>query len=162
EYQSTRTVHYHSALERLTTLGLTFECSCSRRERAGGGYPGTCRGGPTRAGPTATRFRVPDRAQGFPDRVQGECRFELARLGGGAGRRREGPIAYQRGVVVDDALQGITDVVRGADLLDNPPWQLALQQALGLPQPRYAHLPLVTEPGGAKLAKSRRSVPLDP
>jgi glutamyl-Q tRNA(Asp) synthetase len=160
-YQSTRTAHYHAALERLTRLGLTFECSCSRSERAGGGYPGTCRGGPTRSGATATRFRVPDRAQDFLDRVQGECHFELARLGDVIVRRRDGLIAYQLAVVVDDALQGITDVVRGADLLDNTPWQLALQQALGLPQPSYAHLPLVTEPDGAKLSKSRRSVPLD-
>src|SRR5207237_9837626 len=70
--------------------------------------------------------------------------------------------AYQLAVVVDDALQGVTDVVRGADLLDSTPWQLALQGALRLPTPRYAHLPLVTEPGGAKLANSRRSVPLGP
>jgi len=65
-------------------------------------------------------------------------------------------------VVVDDALQGVTDVVRGADLLDSTPWQIALQQALGYPTPRYAHLPLVTEPEGGKLAKSKRSVPLEP
>jgi glutamyl-Q tRNA(Asp) synthetase len=77
-------------------------------------------------------------------------------------RRRDGTFAYQLAVVVDDALQGVTDVVRGADLLKSTPWQIALQQALGLPQPRYAHLPLVTEPDGEKLAKSRRSVALDP
>ena len=70
--------------------------------------------------------------------------------------------AYQLAVVVDDAAQGVTDVVRGADLLDSTPWQIALQQALGLPPARYAHLPVVTEPDGAKLAKSRRSVGLDP
>jgi len=76
--------------------------------------------------------------------------------------RRDGAFAYQLAVVVDDALQGVTDVVRGADLLDSTPWQLALQGALQLPTPRYAHLPLITEPGGAKLAKSRCSVALDP
>jgi glutamyl-Q tRNA(Asp) synthetase len=162
EYQSRRLAHYQAALERLASLGLTFECSCSRRERPGGGYPGTCRGGPTRAGPTATRFRVADQEVSFRDRIQGECRFALARLGDVIVRRRDGLIAYQLAVVVDDALQGVTDVVRGADLLDNTPWQLALQQALGLSPVRYAHLPLVTEPGGAKLAKSRRSVALDP
>jgi glutamyl-Q tRNA(Asp) synthetase len=64
--------------------------------------------------------------------------------------------------VVDDALQGVTDVVRGADLLDSTPWQLALQTALSLPTPSYLHLPLIVEPGGAKLAKSRRSVALEP
>jgi glutamyl-Q tRNA(Asp) synthetase len=161
EYQSRRLPHYRAALERLASLGLTFECSCSRRERPGGGYPGTCRGGPSRSGPTATRFRVADELIAFHDRVQGECRFALAQLGDVIVRRRDGLIAYQLAVVVDDALQGITDVVRGADLIDNTPWQLALQQALGLPTVRYAHLPLVTEPGGAKLAKSRRSVALD-
>jgi glutamyl-Q tRNA(Asp) synthetase len=76
-------------------------------------------------------------------------------------RRRDGVIAYQLAVVVDDAAQGITDVVRGGDLLASSPWQLALQQALRLPTPRYLHLPLVVEPGGAKLAKSRRALPLD-
>jgi glutamyl-Q tRNA(Asp) synthetase len=162
EYQSTRTAHYAAALERLRAAGLTFECSCTRRERAGGGYPGTCRGGPTRPGPTATRFRMEDGTSAFTDLVQGECRFDLGRLGDVIVRRRDGLIAYQLAVVVDDALQGITDVVRGADLLDNTPWQLALQQALGLPRPRYAHLPLITEPGGAKLAKSRRSLPVRP
>ena len=76
-------------------------------------------------------------------------------------RRRDGAFAYQLAVVVDDALQGVTDVVRGADLLDSTPWQIALQQALGLPTPRYAHLPLVVEPGGGKLSKSKRSIALD-
>jgi len=77
-------------------------------------------------------------------------------------RRRDGLFAYQLAVVVDDALQGVTDVVRGADLLDSTPWQMALQQALGLPQLAYLHLPLVLEADGRKLAKSRRCVPLDP
>ncbi len=77
-------------------------------------------------------------------------------------RRRDGVFAYQLAVVVDDALQGITAVVRGADLLASTGWQIALQQSLGLPRPRYAHLPLLTEPGGAKLAKSRHSLALDP
>ena len=163
EYQSERTHHYARALATLTALGLTFECSCSRRERTGeGGYPGTCRDGPTRRRATATRFRVEDRTVCFADRAQGECRFELRERGDVVVRRRDGVFAYQLAVVVDDALQGVTDVVRGADLLDSAPWQLALQGALGLATPRYLHLPLVTEPGGAKLAKSRRSVALDP
>ncbi len=98
----------------------------------------------------------------FQDRAQGVRCFQLRERGDVIIRRRDGAFAYQLAVVVDDALQGVTDVVRGADLLDSTPWQLALQGALGLPTPRYAHLPLVTEPGGAKLAKSRRSVALDP
>ena len=162
EYQSTRTQHYARAQQALTALGLTFQCSCSRRERPEGGYPGTCRNGPRRRGPTATRFRVEDVVVSFQDRAQGVCRFQLRERGDVIIRRRDGAFAYQLAVVVDDALQGVTDVVRGADLLDSTPWQLALQGALRLPTPRYAHLPLVTEPGGAKLAKSRRSVALDP
>ena len=163
EYQSARTHHYAAALATLTALGLTFECSCPRRERTDeGGYPGTCRNGPTRPGATATRFRVDDRAVCFEDRAQGECRFELRERGDVIVRRRDGAFAYQLAVVVDDALQGVTDVVRGADLLDSTPWQIALQGTLRLPTPRYLHLPLVTEPGGGKLAKSRRSVALEP
>ena len=163
-YQSARTEHYARALERLSAAGLTFECGCSRRERANqGGYPGTCRDRPPGPGPTALRFRVEDaRTVRFTDRVQGGCSFALGELGDVIVRRRDRAFAYQLAVVVDDALQGVTDVVRGADLLESTAWQIALQEALGLPRPRYAHLPLVVEPGGAKLAKSRRSIPLDP
>jgi len=96
------------------------------------------------------------------DRLQGRCDFGLRERGDVIIRRRDGTFAYQLAVIVDDALQGVTDIVRGADLLDSTPWQIALQQALGLPIPRYAHLPLVIEPGGEKLAKSRRSVALVP
>jgi glutamyl-Q tRNA(Asp) synthetase len=76
-------------------------------------------------------------------------------------RRRDAIVAYQLAVVVDDAQQGVTDVVRGADLLPSTPWQLLLQRALALPTPRYGHLPIVVEPDGAKLAKSRRSLPVN-
>ena len=163
EYQSKRTPHYLQALTSLDARGLTFECSCTRRERSSqGGYPGTCRAGPRRPGPTCTRFRVADENVSFEDRIQGACTFSLGQLGDVVVRRRDGAFAYQLAVVVDDALQGVTEVVRGADLLDNTPWQLALQQALGFPAPRYAHLPLVVEPHQGKLAKSRRSLPLAP
>jgi glutamyl-Q tRNA(Asp) synthetase len=164
EYQSGRTEHYRRALQSLVTRGLTFECSCSRRERGTeGGYPGTCRQRPVRAGPTAVRFRVDhERVISFRDRLQGSCTFSLRERGDAILRRRDGAFSYQLAVVVDDALQAVTDVVRGADLLDSTPWQLALQEALGLTPPRYAHLPVVVEPSGAKLAKSRRSVGLDP
>ena len=163
DYQSERTEHYCQALEALTAAGATFACSCSRRERDGvGGYPGTCRAGPRHSGPTAVRFRVEDIVVSVEDRLQGRCDFRLRERGDVTVRRRDGAFAYQLAVVVDDALQGVTDVVRGADLLDSTPWQIALQQSLRLPALRYAHLPLVTEPGGEKLAKSKRSVPLDP
>jgi glutamyl-Q tRNA(Asp) synthetase len=162
ERQSDRHDAYAGALAELERLGLTFPCSCSRRELVNEhGYPGTCRAGPRSEGPTAQRFRVGSGPVAFRDRLQGECRFDLGALGDVIIRRRDGAFAYQLAVVVDDAAQGVTDVVRGADLLDSTPWQMALQEALGLPTPRYAHLPLVTEPDGAKLAKSRRSVALD-
>jgi glutamyl-Q tRNA(Asp) synthetase len=163
EYQSARIEHYRGALDELISRGLTFECSCTRHEREGqGGYPGTCRDGPRRAGPTATRFRVADTTLSFEDRLQGSCCFELRERGDVVVRRRDGVFAYQLAVVVDDDLQGITDVVRGADLLDSTPWQVSLQRAMGLAQPSYLHLPLVVEPNGRKLAKSRRCVPVDP
>jgi glutamyl-Q tRNA(Asp) synthetase len=162
EYQSERSAHYAQALASLIALGVTFECSCSRRQRdRESGYPGTCRARPTRSGPTATRFRVADLLVPVEDRLQGRCEFELRERGDVIIRRRDGAFSYQLAVVVDDAEQGVTDVVRGADLLDSTPWQIALQQALKLPTPRYAHVPLVVEPGGEKLAKSKRSVALE-
>jgi glutamyl-Q tRNA(Asp) synthetase len=162
-YQSARRAHYAAALNELGAQGLIFECSCSRRELEGeAGYPGTCRERPQRAGPSATRFRVGDEIITLADRLQGECRFALRERGDVIVRRRDGVFAYQLAVVVDDGLQGVTDVVRGADLLDSTPWQIALQQTLGWRTPRYAHLPLVVEPDGTKLAKSRRSVALEP
>lgn len=168
EYQSRRTAHYQAALERLRAAGLTFQCSCSRRELASEAaartrYPGTCRSGPRHPGPTATRVRIEHtRALSFEDRFQGRIGYPPGALGDVIVRRRDGIFAYQLAVVVDDALQGVTDVVRGADLLESTGWQIALQRALGLPEPRYAHLPVLTECDGAKLAKSRRSLALDP
>jgi glutamyl-Q tRNA(Asp) synthetase len=161
EYQSARTAAYVQALETLSARGATFECSCSRRDRESDrGYPGTCRGGPRREGPTAIRFRVEDIRLTVEDRLQGPCEFLLRECGDVIIRRRDGAFAYQLAVVVDDALQGVTDIVRGADLLGSTPWQIALQQALRLPTPRYAHLPVVTEADGKKLAKSKHSVAL--
>ena len=163
EYQSARTQHYAQALETLRSLGTTFECSCSRRElESETFYPGTCRAGPRRTGPTAVRFRVPEERVRVEDRLQGIHEYTLSECGDVIIRRRDGAFAYQLAVVVDDALQGVTDVVRGADLLPSTPWQIALQRALKVPTPRYAHLPLVTELEGEKLAKSRRSVAIHP
>jgi glutamyl-Q tRNA(Asp) synthetase len=166
EYQSRRTHFYAEALERLRADGHTFECSCSRREIAAEGeaapYPGTCREGPRRAGDTATRLRIDERETlVFEDRFQGRIALAMGHLGDVIVRRRDGIVAYQLAVVVDDGLQGITDVVRGADLLESTAWQIALQRALRQPTPRYAHLPLLLERTGEKLAKSRRSAALD-
>lgn len=165
EYQSRRTDLYAEVLQSLSTAGRTFECSCSRREinAEDSGYPGTCRGGPRRPGDTAIRFRV-DETQTivFDDRFQGQVALAMGKLGDVIVRRRDGVFAYQLAVVVDDALQGVTDVVRGADLIESTGWQIDLQRALGLQTPRYAHLPLLLERAGDKLAKSRRSAALDP
>jgi glutamyl-Q tRNA(Asp) synthetase len=164
-YQSTRRAAYREALAELATAGRTFPCSCSRKDLATddeAGYPGTCRAGPTRTGPTATRFRVSDGAIHFDDLFQGPQVFDLATCGDVVVERRDGVASYQLAVVVDDAYQQVTRVVRGADLLSSTPWQIDLQRVLSLPQPSYGHLPLLLEPDGAKLAKSRRSLPLDP
>lgn len=164
--QSARLELYAGALRALQARALTYECSCSRRERHAGleiGYPGTCRQGPRRTGvPTATRLRVAHRGHvEWQDRIQGSCRFGLDALGDVILRRKDGLFAYQLAVVVDDAAQQVSDVVRGADLLESTAWQRVLQEDLGYPTPRYAHIPLLTESSGAKLAKSRRSLPVD-
>jgi glutamyl-Q tRNA(Asp) synthetase len=163
--QSQRAELYADALQKLQADGLTFECSCSRLQLEDESrYPGTCRARARLAGvSTAIRLRVePDRIQ-FRDRIQGTYRQEVsAAVGDVILRRRDRIYAYLLAVVVDDAAQGVTHVVRGADLLDNTPRQIYLQRCLGLEPPEYAHVPVLTEPDDAKLAKSRRSVGLDP
>jgi glutamyl-Q tRNA(Asp) synthetase len=164
--QSTRRDAYREALARLAASGHTFRCSCSRKDLAGDGedgaqgYPGTCRRGPTRAGQTAARFRVSDREMVFADSFLGSQTFDTRALGDFVVERRDGIASYQLAVVVDDAWQNVTRVVRGADLLTSTPWQMELQDALGLPRPIYGHLPLLTEPGGEKLSKSKRAIPI--
>jgi glutamyl-Q tRNA(Asp) synthetase len=166
--QSSRSAAYDEALARLETLGLTRTCACSRsalaalpenRDRSPGEelfHPATCLEPLVNAAPgTAIRCRAPDREIEFMDRSLGVCRINPAHAGGDfVLRRRDGQFAYQLAVVVDDAAQGITDVVRGADLLASTPRQRLLQEALGLPQPRYLHLPLAVDERGLKLSKS--------
>lgn len=168
ERQSDRLAYYEAALERLAARGLLFHCGCSRREisAAGLGDEPRCVGDCRRLGlpPGAASLRV--RLEGLApmrlvDRSGRDIAFDPRVQTDVVVRRRDGVVAYQLAVVVDDADQGVTDVVRGGDLLGATGWQIALQQALRLSTPRYLHLPVVTEPGGAKLAKSRRSVPLD-
>jgi glutamyl-Q tRNA(Asp) synthetase len=114
------------------------------------------------AGDTATRLRVQRGFIHFSDEIQGAFRQDVAQaVGDLILRRRDQIFAYLLTVVVDDAAQGITHIVRGADLLDNTPRQIHLQRCLGMPTPRYAHVPVLTEADGQKLAKSRRSVPAD-
>jgi glutamyl-Q tRNA(Asp) synthetase len=161
--QADRTAHYGSALDALRARGLTFECSCSRlrlaeEER----YPGSCRERPQIPGAaTATRLRVDPGYVQFCDRIQGSYRQDVAAaVGDVILKRRDQLFAYLLAVVVDDAALGVTHVVRGADLLDNTPRQIYLQRLLGLRSPVYAHVPVLVEADGSKLAKSARSLPL--
>ena len=162
--QSDRTEAYAAALERLTRQGLTFQCSCSRLQlEEQTRYPGNCRERPLMAQvPTATRLRVEPGHVYLADRIQGTYRQDVAAaVGDVILRRRDQIFAYLLAVVVDDAAQGVTHVLRGADLLDNTPRQIYLQRLLGLREPAYAHVPVLTEPDDAKLAKSARSVALE-
>ena len=181
-YQSARTDRYRVALDELARRGLTYPCACSRKEiadsmtRAGSSagplaaadgatiYPGTCRYG-LPPGRTARAIRL--RTDGAPptrfvDRVQGEIAQSVEReVGDFVLQRADGVFAYQLAVVVDDAEQGITDVVRGADLLDSTGRQLLLQRFLGAAEPRYAHVPAVVDARGEKLSKQTGASPLD-
>ena len=165
--QSARATHYRAALEKLERAGSTYWCGCSRREVADSAlaidgsriYPGTCRGGiaPGRA-PRALRLRTTREPIVFHDRVQGERVQSVAReIGDFVLARADGAFAYQLAVVVDDAAQGVTDVVRGADLLDSTPRQILLQRLLGVPTPRYLHLPVAANGAGEKLSKQTRA-----
>ena len=161
-HQGQRLDLYAQALAELAARGLCYACSCTRRDLGGtddvGGYPGTCRAGALRTGPAAIRFRSDLSPVGaFEDGLLGVCDAN-PKLGDPIMRRRDGLFAYQLAVVVDDAEQAVTDVVRGSDLLPSTQWQRCVQQALGLPEPRYTHLPLVCEPDGTKLSKSARVI----
>ena len=168
--QSRRTALYQDALRALESL--TYWCCCSRREVADSSigvaadgaqiYPGTCRAGlaPGKA-PRALRVRTTDEAIRFTDRVQGTQEQVLERdVGDFVLYRPEHHYAYQLAVVVDDAAQGVTDVVRGADLLDSTGRQVHLQRLLGLPTPRYLHVPAAVNPAGEKLSKQTGAAPI--
>jgi glutamyl-Q tRNA(Asp) synthetase len=161
--QSDRHALYDAALSRLRDAGLAFACHCSRSDLAAvGGIHRCCRPGAQRELP-AIRLHVPDDTRiAFDDAIHGRFEQDVARaVGDVVLRRADGYWAYQLAVVVDDADQGITDVVRGADLLDSTPRQILLQRALGLPTPRYAHLPLIVDDSGHKLSKSLAALPVD-
>jgi glutamyl-Q tRNA(Asp) synthetase len=162
-YQSQRHEAYREVVQRWFSQGLAYACTCSRKQLQGYGgiYPGLC--GNAGHGPedAAIRLRVPQLNYRFEDRVQGDFQQHLGRESGDfVIQRRDGLYAYQLAVVLDDAWQGITDIVRGADLLDSTPRHLYLQELLGVPQPRYLHVPLIIQPDGHKLGKSYRSPPL--
>jgi glutamyl-Q tRNA(Asp) synthetase len=170
--QSTRAADYDAALDRLRQLGLTLDCGCSRSQLAAMGrasheqadelfHPAICPH-PAAAGTGTVRLRVPDRVIEFDDRSLGPTRANVAQaVGPFVLRRRDGLHAYQLAVTVDDAEQGVTDVVRGADLLASTARQILLQEALGLPRPGYLHLPLAVNADGHKLSKSGDAPALD-
>ena len=156
-FQSQRSDAYAAALDRLHEAGLIYPCDCTRRalRAQGGPYPGTCRARPTPpARPHAIRFRVPEEPICFKDRLHGrQCETLPTGSGDFILKRRDELWAYQLAVVVDDAAQGITDIVRGEDLLSSTARQIALQKALAYPTPSYLHLPLVVDATGQKWAK---------
>jgi glutamyl-Q tRNA(Asp) synthetase len=170
-WQSKRTALYERALAELRAKGLVYDCACSRADlqRAASAplgrepvYPGTCRNG-IAAGktPRAIRFRAPDEVIAFDDLLAGHVAENVAEVTGDfVVRRADGLFAYQLAVVVDDAEQNVTQVVRGSDLLTSTPRQIALQRALDYPTPQYAHLPLVLNPDGSKLGKRDGALPL--
>jgi glutamyl-Q tRNA(Asp) synthetase len=171
-YQSRRTDAYRVAFEQLKQQGALYTCACSRREIAdsalpgsdGPVYPGTCRGGIAagRVG-RAWRVRVAETPVAFDDGVQGRVVSNLADdVGDFVVRRADDLYAYQLAVVVDDAHQGITDVVRGADLLASTARQVHLQRLLGLSTPRYVHLPVATTARGEKLSKQVGAPAIEP
>lgn len=181
-HQSARLDHYRAALEKLQRAGSAYWCGCSRNEIAdsatrfgseGGAtparararvYPGTCRTGlaPGRQR-RAVRVRTGGEPIRFGDRLQGEILQSVEHeIGDFVIFRADGLFAYQLAVVVDDAAQGVTDIVRGADLLDSTARQILLQRLLGLPTPRYLHIPVAVNADGEKLSKQTRAPPVTP
>ncbi|MDR6537597.1 tRNA glutamyl-Q(34) synthetase GluQRS [Variovorax soli] len=182
-WQTQRGALYARALEHLKALQLAYPCGCSRKdidealaqrgephhrhgERV---YPGTCRDGLHGKPPRAWRFAAEQYEAArtskrlcWSDRRLG-CQYQdvAHEVGDFVLKRADGPWAYQLAVVVDDADQGVTDVVRGVDLADNTARQILLQRALGLPQPRYLHTPLVLGSDGEKLSKQNGAAPID-
>lgn len=169
-YQSQRLSAYDEALASLKQRGLVFHCTCSRKEVAAGHkgadgpvYPGTCRNGPDplRAR-RAVRVLIEDTEICFQDRLYGQQGQHLGRdVGDFIIRRSDGQYAYQLAVVVDDAWQGVTEVVRGEDILSSTCRQIYLQRLLGYPQPKYFHTPLLINTAGRKLSKQNHALPVD-
>jgi glutamyl-Q tRNA(Asp) synthetase len=162
-YQSTRLEAYETAFEKLKQIGAVFPCWCSRSDLAadGGVHRGECIAAPDPDRAPAWRVRVDDAQIEFEDGLQGRQRWKLADGGDFVIRRADGPFAYQLACAVDDAAQGITEVVRGADLLDSTPRQIFLMRLLGLHEPSYLHLPVLTDADGAKLSKSEGAAAVD-
>ncbi len=170
-YQSRRTAAYDEALHQLQTNEKVYPCCCTRKEIAdsalngieGPVYPGTCRAGvPANRERRAWRVRANSISVKFEDALQGQIAQNLeAEIGDFVVKRADGLFAYQLAVVVDDAFQNITHIVRGADLLASTPRQIYLQRLLGLPAPHYMHLPIAVNTTGEKLSKQTLAAPVD-
>ncbi|KQW42310.1 MULTISPECIES: tRNA glutamyl-Q(34) synthetase GluQRS [unclassified Roseateles] len=170
-WQSRRGELYQAALDRLIALGQAYGCACTRAEIAAAAgprpkhgelvYPGTCRHGTKGRAARAWRFRVKGSVEWQDRRLGAQSQNLETEVGDFVLKRADGLWAYQLAVVADDADQGITDIVRGEDLADNTPRQIALQRALGLPTPRYLHTPLVLAEDGHKLSKQNGAAALD-
>jgi len=163
-YQSSRLEAYQQAVNRLLEKGLAYPCACSRKDLpATGIYPGTCRNGiPGGKAPRSVRFRVGVDTCEFTDKLQGPVSESPAGMGGDfIIHRADGLFAYQLAVVVDDDFQAVTQVVRGADLLDSTCRQICLQKALGFVSPDYMHLPVALSDDGKKLSKRVKTDPLE-
>lgn len=164
--QSADRDRHAAARDRLLAADLAYRCACSRADlaRYGGRHPAHCIAPPPAAGrPAAVRLRVPPGVVRFDDAVQGPIEQDVAaEVGDFVIWRNDGWPAYQLAVVVDDAAQGVTEVVRGADLLDSTPRQYLLQRLLDLPHPRWMHLPLALDADGRKLGKRDQAHPVDP
>lgn len=161
-WQSARSAAYDTYLQQLLDKNLAYYCGCSRRQLAAtnGLHIGTC-AHPGSPNGDAIRLRVPNETIGFNDRIQGSQHRTQVELGDPVLKRKDGLYAYQLAVVVDDAEQGITDIVRGVDLLDASAWQIHLQNALGFKQPRYCHIPVIVGDDGHKLSKQSFAPALD-
>lgn len=163
-HQSTRIAEYREVIRRLLEEGLAYHCSCSRKalRRANismDRYPGFCRDKRSHRGPTAVRMRVDGSAPGFEDGVLGSVEGSPT-LGDYVVYRRDGLPAYHLAVVLDDAAQGVTDIVRGRDLLESTAAHRHLQSALRFPTPRYSHLPILVDANGRKLSKQTGAPPV--
>lgn len=163
-YQSSRIAAYQDAVVQLLENGLAYPCACSRKDLPESGrYAGTCRNGiPPGKTPRSIRFCVDEGVSAFNDCLQGNVSDSpAASVGDFIIKRADGLYAYQLAVVVDDHFQGVTQVVRGADLLDSTTRQISLQKALGYASPDYMHLPVVVSADGKKLSKRKLTDPVN-
>ena len=170
-YQSQRGALYQAALQQLQAKSLIYQCDCSRKEIADSAqhgidgliYPGTCRHKTSVKTPNASRISVTTDKICYTDAIQGPRQQNLAQeIGDFVLKRADGLFAYQLAVVVDDFEQGVSHIVRGADLLDSSPRQIYLQQLLGYPTPQYAHIPVASNAAGEKLSKQTLASPINP